>query len=207
MGNRWGKNEDSDRLYFLGLQNQCQQSPQPRNWKTLAPLNKSYDKPRQHIKKQRHHFANKCSYRQSYGFSISHVWMCESDHKENWAPKNWCYWTVQLEKTLESPWTGRKSNQSVLKEISPEYSSEGLMLKLKLLYFGHLDAKNWLIWKDPDAGNDWRREEKGTTEDEMIGCHHWLNGHEFEQTQGDSEGQGSLACCSSWGWKENNNSV
>ena len=102
----------------------------------LAPWKKSYDKPRQHIKKQRHHFANKGPYGQSYGFSSSHVWMWELDHKEGWVPKNWCFHTVVLEKTLENPWTARKSNQSILKEINPEYSLEGLMLKYP--YFGHL---------------------------------------------------------------------
>jgi len=86
----------------------------------------------------------------------------------------WCW-----RRLLRVPWTGRKSNQSILKEISPEYSLERLMLKLKLKYFGHLNAKNWLIWKDPDAGKDWRQEEKGTIEDEMAGWHHRLNGHEF----------------------------
>ena len=95
------------------------------------------------------------------------------------------------------PWTARSSNYSILKEINPEYSLEGLMLKLKLQYFGH-DVKNWLIWKDPDAGKDWRWEEKGMTEDEMVGWHHQLNGHELEQAPGVSDGQGSLACCSPW---------
>ena len=96
---------------------------------------------------------------------------------------------------LRVPWMARRSNQSILKGISPKYSLEGLMLKLKLQYFGHLDAKSWLIWKDPDAGKDWRQEKKGTTEDEMVGWHHWLNGHEFEQAPGVGDGQGSLACC------------
>ena len=95
--------------------------------------------PRQHIKKQRHYFAKKGPSCQSYDFSSSHVWMWELDHKKSWAPKNWCFWTVVLEKTLlRVPWTARKSNQSILKEISSEYSLEGLMLKLKLQYFGHL---------------------------------------------------------------------
>ena len=85
--------------------------------------------------------------------------------------------------------------KSILKEINPEYSLEGL-LKLKLRYFGHVIAKNWLTDKDPDAGKDWGQEEKEVAEDEMVGWHHWLNGHEFEQTWGDSEGQESLACCS-----------
>ena len=116
---------------------------------------------------------------QGYGFSCGHVWMWELDCEEGWAPKNWCLWTVVLEKSLESPLDSRRSNQSILKEISPECSLEGLMLKLKLQYFGHF-VKSWLIWKDPDAGKDWRQEEKGTTEDEMVGWHHGFNGHEFE---------------------------
>ena len=98
----------------------------------------SYNKTRQHTKKQRHHFADKGPYSQSYGFSSSYVCMWELDHKAGWEPKNWYFWVVFLEKTLESPWTARRSNQSILKEISPEYSPEGLMLKLKLQYFGHL---------------------------------------------------------------------
>ena len=87
---------------------------------------------------QRHYFTNKDPSSQSYGFFSSHVWMWELDHKEGWAPKNWCFQIVVLEKTLESPWAARRSNQSILKEISPEYSLEGLMLKLKLQYFDHL---------------------------------------------------------------------
>ena len=104
----------------------------------LAPWKKSYDQPRQHIKKQRHYFANKGLSSQSYGFSSSHVWMWEMDYKESWVPKNWCFWTVVWRRLLRVPWTARRSNQPILKEISPEYSLEGLMLKLKLQYFGHL---------------------------------------------------------------------
>ena len=108
----------------------------------------------------------------------------------------WC-----RRRLLRVPWTARRSNQSILKEISPEYLLEGLMLKLKLQYFGH--AKNWLIRKDPDAGKGWRQEKVVTTEgDEMVGWHHWLNGHEFEQAPGVGDGQGGLACCSPWGCKE-----
>ena len=108
----------------------------------------------------------------------------------------WCW-----RRLLRVPWTTRRSNQSILKEISPEYSLEGLMLKLTLQYFGHL------MWsadslEDSDAGKDRGQEEKGATKDEMVGWHHWLNGHEFEQTPGDSEGQGSLACCSPWALKK-----
>ena len=104
----------------------------------LVPWKKSYDKYRQHFKKQRHYFANKDLYRQSYVFSSSHVWMCQLGHKESWVPKNWCFWTVVLEKILESPFDIKRSNQSVLKQINLKYSLEGLMLKLKLQYFGHL---------------------------------------------------------------------
>ena len=103
----------------------------------LAPWKKSYDQPRQHIKKQRHYFTNKGPSSQSYGFSSSHVWMWELDCKESWVLKNWCFWTVVL-RFLRVTWTAKRSNQSILKEIIPEYSFEGLMLKLKLQYLGHL---------------------------------------------------------------------
>ena len=104
----------------------------------------------------------------------------------------WCW-----RRLLRVPWTATRSNQSILNEISPEYSLEGLMLKLKLQYFGHL--KNWVIWKDPDAGKDWGQEEKGMTEDETVGWHLWLDGHKFEQAPGVGDGQGSLVCCGLWG--------
>ena len=123
--------------------------------------------------------------------------MWELDHKEGWALKHWCFWTVVLEKILESLWTARRSNQSILKEISPEYSLEGLMIKLK----SHTLAtccEELIHWKRPWC---WERLRvgKGATEDEMVGWHHQLNGHEFEHPLGDSEGQGGLACCSPWG--------
>ena len=121
--------------------------------------------PRQCIRKQRHHFADKSPYSQSYDFSISRVWMWKLDHKEYWALKNWCFQIV-LEKTLESLLDSRRSNQSILKELNPEYSLEGLMLKLKLQYFGNLMGR--LIGKDPDSGKDWGQE-KRVTEDEMVG--------------------------------------
>ena len=145
---------------------------------TLTAWKKSYDQPRKHIKKQRYYFTDKGPYSQSYGFSSSHVWMWELDHKEIWAPKNWRLWTVVLEKTLESPLTARRSNQSILKEISPEYPLERLMLKLKFQYFGHLRQRTDSLEKTV-AGKYWGQEEKGTTEDEMVVWHHWLNGHEF----------------------------
>ena len=137
-----------------------------------------------------------------YGFSSGHVWMWEFDHKEGWALKNWCIWTVVLEKTLEIPldWkeiqpVNRKGNQSWVFIGRTDAETEAPVLWPP-------DAKNWLIGKDPDAGNDWRKEKKGMTEDEMIGWHHWLNGHEFEQAPGVGDGQGNLECCSPWGHKE-----
>ena len=122
----------------------------------LAPWKKSYDKPRQCIKKQRHYFADKGPLSQSYGFSSSHVWMWELDHKESWVPKNWCFWIVVLERLLKVPWTARRSNQSILKENSPEYSLEGPMLKLKLQNFGHLMQRtDWpWCWERLKAGEE-----------------------------------------------------
>ena len=120
------------------------------------------------IFKARHYFANKGRSSQGYGFSSGHVWMWELDYKKGWAPKNWCCWTECWRRLLRIPWTARRSNQFILKKISPEYSLEGLMLKLKLQNFGHL--MGWTDnGKDPDAGKDSRKEEKGTKEDEMVG--------------------------------------
>ena len=127
---------------------------------------------------------------------------------ESWTVKKAEHWRIDAfelwcwRRLLRVPWTARRSNQSVLKEISPGCSLEGTMLKLKLQYFGSPHAKSWLVWKDPDAGRDWGQEEKGTTEDEMAGWHHWLDGCEFEWTPGVGVGQGGLACCNSWGHKE-----
>ena len=129
----------------------------------LAPWKKSYDQPRQHIKKQRHYFADKGPSSQNFVFSTSHVWMWELDHKESWALKNGCFWTVVLEKTLESPWIARRSNQSIIKEISPEYSL-GLMFKLKPQYLGHLMQRTDSLEKtlslrksEGGSGRGWQR--------------------------------------------------
>ena len=166
----------------------------------LAPWKKNYDKPRQHIKKQRHYFTNKGPSSQSYIFSSSHVWMWELDHKETWASKNWCFWTVVLEKTLESPLDCKE-----IQPVHPKGNQSWIFIgrtDAKAPIFWSLDAKSWFIWKDPEAGKDWRQEEKGTTEDEMVGWHHRLNGHEFGWTPGVGDGQGSLVWCSPWGCKE-----
>ena len=138
MANRWGNNGNSGRLYFLGLQNHCRWWRAAMKLKDTYSLEENYYISRQYIKKQRHYFANKGPPSQIYGFSSSHVWMWELDYKEGWAPKNWCFWTVVLEKTLERPLDCRRSNQSILREISSECSLEGLMLELKFQYFGHL---------------------------------------------------------------------
>ena len=114
----------------------------------------------------------------------------------------WCW-----RRLLRVPWTARRSNQSILQEISPEYSLEGLRLKLKLQYFGHLMQRTDSFGKGPNAGKVWRQEEKGMTEDEMVGCHHRLDGHEFEQALGLGDGQGSLVCCSPWGDRVGHNCV
>ena len=198
MTNRRGKSGSRDRLYFLGLQNHFEWWLQPRNLKVLAPWKKNYDKPRQCIKKQRHHFTDKGLYSQSYGFSSSHVWMWELDHKESWRIDAFKLWRSR--RLLRVPWTARISNQSILKKINPEFSLEGLMLKLKRQYFGHQVWRADSLEKTLMLGKiEGRR--RGQP-DEMVGWHHWLNGHEFEQTPGDSDRQGSLVCCSPRGHKE-----
>ena len=150
----------------------------------FAPWKKSYNQPRHHIKKQRRYFADKGQSSQSYGFSSSQVWLWELDYKGSWVTKNWCFWTMVLEKTLESPLD--------CKEIQPV----------------HLKGnQSWIFTgKDHDVGKDGRQEEKGTTEDKMVGWHHLLNGHEFEQALGVGDGQGGLACCSPCGRKESETS-
>ena len=135
-------------------------------------LEKSYGQPRQHIKKQRHYLINKYPSSQSYGFSSSHLWMWELDCEESWAPMNWCFWTVVLKKTLESPLDCKEIKQVNLKGNQFWIFIWWTDAEAETPIIWPPDAKNWLIGKDPDAGKDWRREEKGTTEDEMVGRHH-----------------------------------
>ena len=139
---------------------------------------------------------------QGYGFSSGHVWMWELDHQESWVPKNWCFWIVVLEKMFESPRDSRE-----IKPINPKGNQPWIFIgrtdaKAEAPIFWPPDGKSLLTGKDPDAGKDWGQEEKGAAEDELVGWHHWLSGREFEQTLGDSEGQGSLVCLSPWGCKE-----
>ena len=125
--------------------------------------------------------------------------MWELDYKESWVPKNWCFWTVALEKTLESPLDFKE-----IQPVHPKGNQSWIFIGrtgAETLIFWPPDVKNCLIGKDPDAGKDWGQE-KGPTEDEMVGWHHWLDGQEFEQAPGVGDGQGSLVCCSQWGHKE-----
>ena len=167
----------------------------------LIPWKESYDQPRQHFKKQRHYFANKGPHSQGYGFSSSHVWMWVLDYKENWALKNWCFWTVVLEETLESPLDCKEIQPVHPKGVQSWMFIGRTDVEAETPILWPPDAKNGFIWKDSDAGKDWRQE-KGMTEDEMAGWHHWLSGHGFELTPGVGDGQGGLACCESRGCKE-----
>ena len=139
---------------------------------------------------------------QSYGFSSGREWMWELDYKDSWVMKNWCFWTVVLEKTLESP-----LNCKEIQPVHPKGVQSWVFIgrtdvetETPILWPPHV--KGWLIWKDPDAGKDWGQVEKGTTGDEMVGWHHQLNGHGFGWTLGVGDGQGGLECCSPWGRKE-----
>ena len=132
----------------------------------------------------------------NYGFSSSHAWIWELDHKESWALKNWCFWTVVLEKTLDSPLDCKE-----IQPVSPKGNQPWIFIvktdaEAETPILWPPDVKCRLIRKDPTAGQEWRQEEKGTTEDKMVVWNHWLNGHEFEQALGVGDGQGSLACCS-----------
>ena len=166
----------------------------------LALCKKKYDKSRQHIKRQRCYFANKGLSNQSYGFSVV-MYQCEM-------------WTIKKAESLridafeligEDHWKPLDCRE--IKSVSPTGNqfwifTEGTDAETEALILWPPDVKNWFIWKDPDAGKDWRQKEKGVTEDEVVGWHYWLNGHEFDQAVGDGEGQGSLVCCSPWDCKE-----
>ena len=155
------------------------QTTWPLNKKTLTPWKESYDQPRQHIKKQRHYFANKGPSSQSYGFSSGHVWMWELDCEERWAPKNWCFWTVVLEKTPESPLDCKE-----IQPVHPKGDQSWMFIgrtdvEAETPVLSPPDVENCLIWKDLMLGEIEGKREMGMTEDEMVGWHHWLNGQEF----------------------------
>ena len=191
MGKQW---KQCQTLFF--------EAPKSLQMVIAAMKLKSYDQPRQHIKKQIHYFANKGPSSQGYGFSSSHVWMWELDYKESWAPKNWCFWTLVLEETLESPLDCKE-----IQPVRPKGDQSWVFIgrthvEAETPILWPPDVKSWLIGKDPDAGKHWGQEEKGMIEDEMVGWHHWLNGHEFWWTSGVGDGQGGLACCGSRGRKD-----
>ena len=156
----------------------------PRRTRTVKS-----DKPRQHVENQKHHFADKGPSSQSYGFSSSHVWLWELDHEDSWAPKNWCFWAEVLDKTYESPLDSKE-----IKPVNPKGNQSWIFIartdaEAEAPILWPPDVKSWLLKTALMLGKieGMRYEEKGTTEDEMVGWHHWLNGHEFEQTPGDSE--------------------
>ena len=139
---------------------------------------------------------------QGYDFSCGHVWMWELNCEVGWVLKNWCFWTVLLEKTFESPLDCKE-----IKPVNPKENQSWIFIRrtdaeAETPVLWPPDSKSWLIWKDPDARKDWGQEEKGTTEDETVGWHHWRDGHEFGWTPGVGDGQGGLLCCSPWGRKE-----
>ena len=161
------------------------------NWFSSLPLNCKYSVPSETELSSVKHFLS----------TTRHV-LWEVDHKDSWVPKNWCCQIVVLGKTLESPLDSKEIQPVNPKENQPWILVGRTGAKAEAPVFWLPDAKSQLIGKDPDAEKDWGQEEKGATEDEVIGWHHWLNGHEFEQTLGDSEEKGSLVCCSSWGRKQ-----
>ena len=169
MGKQWKQCQ----ILFLGLQNHCRWWLQPWNWKMLSPQKKSYDQPRQYIEKQRHYFANKGPYSQSYDFSSRHVWTWELAPKEGWVPENGCFPIVVLEKILESPLDYKE-----IQPVHPKGNQPWIVIgrtdaEAPILW--PPDAKNWLIRKDPEAGKHQRQKEKGSTEDEMVRWYHRLN--------------------------------
>ena len=163
MVNRWGNIGNSGWLYFWGAPKSLQMVISAMKLKDTA-WKETYDKPRQHIKKQRHYFANKGLSSQGYGFSSGHVWLWDLDYKESWVQKNWCFWTVVLEKILESP-----LDCSEIKPVNPKGDPFWVFIgrtesKAETPIFDHLMGRAD-CWKDPAAGKGWRQEEKGTTED------------------------------------------
>ena len=175
MGKQWKQWQS----LFWGLQNHCRRWLQPWHKKMLTPWKESYDQPRQHIKKQRYPFVNRRLSSQGYGFSSGHVWMWDLDYKESWALKNWCFWTVVLEKALESPLDCKE-----IQPVHPKGNQSWVFIgrtdaEAETSIFWPPDAKSWLTGKDPHAWKDWGQE-KRVTGDEMVGWHHQLNGREFE---------------------------
>ena len=197
-----GKRGNSDRLYFLGLQNHCRWWLQSWIKRDLLLGRKPVTNLDSILKSRDIILPTKVCIVKVIGFPVV-MYGCENwtmEKAEHWRTDAFESWFWR--RLLTVPWTPRRSNQSILKEINPEYSLEGLMLKLKFQNFGHLMRRADSLEKILVLGKIWGQEEKKVTKDEVVGWHHWLNGHEFEQASGDGEGQGGLACCSPWGHKE-----
>ena len=191
MANRRGKSGSSHRVFLkITVEGECGHEIKRRfllGRKAMTSVDC--------IEKQKYHFADKGPYNQSYGFSSSCVWMWELDHEEGWLPKNWCFWTVVLKKTLESPLECKE-----IKPVSPKgnkpwifFGRTGAEADVPILW--PPDVKSRFVGKDPDPGKDWKQK-KGSAEDEIVRWHHWVKGHEFEQIPGDSGGRRRLACYS-----------
>ena len=180
MANRWGNSGNRGWLYFFDIQNHCRWWLQPlKKIKRCLLFGRKAMANLDSILISRDFFVDKGQCNQSYGFSSGHVWMGELEHNKGWALKNWCFWTVVLEKTLESP-LDCKEIQPVHPKINQSWIFIGRTdAEAEAPILWPPDAKNWLIWKDPDARKGWSQEEKGTKEDEMVRWHHRLNGHEF----------------------------
>ena len=201
MANRWGNNGDSETLFWRGSKITADGDCSHEIKRHLLLGRKAMTNLDSILKNRDITLPAKVHLGKAMIFPVA-MYRCESwtikkvEHQRFYTFELW-WWRI----LLRVPWTARRSNQSIIKEISLEYSLEGLMLKLKLQYFVHL------MWRtDPDAGNNWRQE-KGRTEDKMVSWHHRLNGREFELALGDSEGQGILVCCSPWGCKESDTTV
>ena len=196
-----GENGNSDRLYYFGLQNHCRGDCSHEIKRCLLLGRKAMTNLDSILKSRDITLPTKVHLIKAVVFLVV-IYGCN-----NWTIKKSEHWRIDAfelwywRRLLRVPWTARRSNQFILKEVSPEYSLEGLMLKLKLQYFGHLTWRTDSLGKTLMLGKNWRQE-KGMTEDEVVGWHHQLGGHEFEQALGVDDGQGSLACCSPWGCKK-----
>ena len=176
---------------------------------------KGDDKSRQCVEKQRHFSANKSPYGQGCGLPSGHVWLWILDHEEGRTAKNWCLWTVVLEKTPESPFDSKEIKPVKLKGDQSWIFTGRTDAEAETPVFGSSDVNRQVFGKVPDAGKDWGQKKKRASEDEMAGQHHWYNEHKPGQTLGDGEGQGGLVCYSPWGhkqsdmtgWLKNNNSI
>ena len=196
MANRWENNGNSDRLIFRGSKITADGDCNHEIKRHFLLGRKSMTNLDSILKCRDITLPTKVHLIKAMVFPVSHVWMWALEYKESWAWKNWCFWTVVSEKTLESP-LDYKESQTVHRNENQAWIFIGRTdAEAETPILWPPNAKNWLIWKDPDAGKDWRLEEKGTTENEMVGWHHWLDGYEFEQAPGVGDGQESLACCS-----------